>query len=202
MGLETLSVEAFLIVEVKDSGMTERTWVLVLHIGGFFFLLWTRTYNCWSEDVSSLARVLWSDLYMASFSFYYVECPVVLVNFLAMYLLVWENGRCICSDSSASNHFMLDEEILWNAAVFDWIQWGYRPWTVGVRRVFFQCVQVLWKFQTKVSFHPWNVCAGIRGWKNTYLNWFNQVWWYVYHEKVKKWDSTTWFRIWQFQTPP
>ncbi len=25
-------------------------------------------------------------------------------------------------------------------------------------------------------------------------------WWYLFHKKVKSWDSTTWFRIWQFQT--
>ncbi len=26
-------------------------------------------------------------------------------------------------------------------------------------------------------------------------------WWYLFHKEVKSWDSTTWFRIWQFQTP-
>ncbi len=25
-------------------------------------------------------------------------------------------------------------------------------------------------------------------------------WWYLFHKEVKSWDSTTWFRIWQFQT--
>ncbi len=25
-------------------------------------------------------------------------------------------------------------------------------------------------------------------------------WWYLFHKKVKSWDSTTWFKIWQFQT--
>jgi hypothetical protein len=26
-------------------------------------------------------------------------------------------------------------------------------------------------------------------------------WWHLFHKKVKSWDSTTRFRIWQFQTP-
>ncbi len=26
-------------------------------------------------------------------------------------------------------------------------------------------------------------------------------WWYLFHKEVKSWDSTTWFRIWLFQTP-
>jgi hypothetical protein len=26
-------------------------------------------------------------------------------------------------------------------------------------------------------------------------------WWYLTHKKVKSWDPTTWYRIWQFQTP-
>ncbi len=26
-------------------------------------------------------------------------------------------------------------------------------------------------------------------------------WWYLLHKEVKSWYSTTWFRIWQFQTP-
>jgi hypothetical protein len=26
-------------------------------------------------------------------------------------------------------------------------------------------------------------------------------WWNLFHKEVKSWDSTTWFRIWQFQTP-
>ncbi len=26
-------------------------------------------------------------------------------------------------------------------------------------------------------------------------------WWYLFHKEVKSWDSTTWFRILQFQTP-
>ncbi len=26
-------------------------------------------------------------------------------------------------------------------------------------------------------------------------------WWHLFHKEVKSWDSTTWFRIWQFQTP-
>jgi hypothetical protein len=26
-------------------------------------------------------------------------------------------------------------------------------------------------------------------------------WWHLFHEEGKSWDSTTWFRIWQLQTP-
>ncbi len=26
-------------------------------------------------------------------------------------------------------------------------------------------------------------------------------WWYLFHKEIKSWDSITWFKIWQFQTP-
>jgi hypothetical protein len=26
-------------------------------------------------------------------------------------------------------------------------------------------------------------------------------WWCLFHNEVMSWDSITWFRIWQFQTP-
>ncbi len=45
---------------------------------------------------------------------------------------------------------------------------------------------------------------GIRSWKNIFV-WLNSTleshWWYQLHKEAKIWDSTTWFRIWQLQTP-
>ncbi len=42
----------------------------------------------------------------------------------------------------------------------------------------------------------------IRRWKT--LIWLSSMseshWWYLFHKEVKSWASTTWFRIWKFQT--
>ncbi len=47
------------------------------------------------------------------------------------------------------------------------------------------------------------VNLGIGSWKSTYLIELKvrKHWWYLFHKEVKSWESTTWFRIWQFQTP-
>jgi hypothetical protein len=48
------------------------------------------------------------------------------------------------------------------------------------------------------------VYPGMRSWKKA-LVWLGSMsvshWWYRFPREVKRWDSTAWFRIWQFQTP-
>jgi hypothetical protein len=43
----------------------------------------------------------------------------------------------------------------------------------------------------------------MRSWKSTF--WMSSMseglCWNLFHKEEKSWDSTTWFRIWQFQTP-
>ncbi len=62
-------------------------------------------------------------------------------------------------------------------------------------------------FKPRFAFHQWNkgLIFEIRSWKSTHLNELNvkkpMVVSILFHNEVKSWDSTTWFRIWQIQTP-
>jgi hypothetical protein len=66
----------------------------------------------------------------------------------------------------------------------------YNAWTMDRRMVNFSSF-----FHFFLKFlNP----LGIRIWGSSYLN--EQYGWYLFHKEVKSGDSTTWFRIWQFQT--
>jgi hypothetical protein len=57
----------------------------------------------------------------------------------------------------------------------------------------------------RFAFQQWKqgVNPRIRSWIKHSSDWARCQkghWWYLFHKEVKSWDSTTWFRIWQFRT--
>ncbi len=59
-------------------------------------------------------------------------------------------------------------------------------------------------FPDSLSSSETDIHPEIWSWKNHSSN-LNEVdvrshWWYLFYNEEKSWDSTTWFRIWQFQT--
>ncbi len=69
----------------------------------------------------------------------------------------------------------------------------------------FWCLRVAWQFKARTRFSA--VKQGLILEKEAVkeLIWMSlrseSHWWYLFHKEVKSWDSTTWFRIWQSQTP-
>ncbi len=68
----------------------------------------------------------------------------------------------------------------------------------------FRCLELAWKFQTQIAFQQWNRGSSWNKKLTSAFIWTRSMseshWWYLFHKAVKSWDSTTWFRIWRFQT--
>jgi hypothetical protein len=80
------------------------------------------------------------------------------------------------------------------------------PYTIDMKTVVFRCPWVVWQFQTPIYFPAVKLGLILKYEAEKALVWMSSMseshWWYLFYKEVKSWDSTTWFRIWQFQTPP
>ncbi len=77
---------------------------------------------------------------------------------------------------------------------------------MDVKVVVSRCSQVAWQFQTTICFPTVKQGLILESEAERALIWMSSMseshWRYLFHKEGKSWDSTTWFRIWQFQTPP
>ncbi len=77
--------------------------------------------------------------------------------------------------------------------------------TIDVNMAVFSCPRVAWQFQTPICFQAVKQGLILEQEVEKAHIWMSSMsgtnWCRLFHKDVKSWDSSTWFRIWNYQTP-